>query len=182
LDDAIDEHTHVGVVGDNGRELGECFVARYKQQDDLLQERGEGICPLEVDRDQVDSVAPYEVEGVHGVNGCTRSLGGMETPGPLELTRIPSAIVPVCVVKGTSVSKCVLKRVHSTSVMASVSKMACVGERPCMGEAPCVRGTACVRARYEREMAVGMQETATACPSEGVMARWVSVVNASVRA
>ena len=66
--------------------------------------------------------------------------------------------------------------------MASVSKMACVGERPCMGEAPCVRGTACVRARYEREMVVGMQETATACPSEGVMARWVSVVNASVRA
>ena len=106
------------------------------------------------------------------MNGYTRSLGGMETPGALVVARIPSAIVPVCVVK--SVSKCVLKRAHSVGVMASVSKKACVSERSCMEEARCVRGTACVRQRYEREIAVGMQETATACLS--VMGWCVSVM------
>ena len=95
-------------------------------------------------------------------------------------TRIPSVIVPVCVVKGTSVAKCVVKRAHSVSKMACVSEMACVSkracvsEKACMGEAPCVRETTCVRARYEREMAVGMWENATACPS--VMARCVSIM------
>ena len=56
---------------------------------------------------------------------------------------------------------------------------ACVEETPCTEEARCVRKTAgvtetaCVRERYEREMAVGMREHATACPS--VMVRCVSV-------
>ena len=74
----------------------------------------------------------------------------------------------------TNVSKCVLKRAHIVSEIACVSEKACVSGKACKEEPPCVRGTACVRARYEREMAVGMRETATACPS--VMARWVSVM------
>ena len=41
------------------------------------------------------------------------------------------------------------------------------------GEAPCVKETACVRTRYEREMAVGMREGTTACPS--AMVEFVSV-------
>ena len=48
---------------DNESELGECPVTRCEQQDSLLQERGEGICPLEADRDQVGSVAPCELGG-----------------------------------------------------------------------------------------------------------------------
>ena len=87
----------MGVVGDNGGELGECFMAWYKQQDILLQERGEGICPLEADHDQVGSVVPCEVRGASAVNGYTRRLGGMEAPGALVVARIPSAIVSVCV-------------------------------------------------------------------------------------
>ena len=58
-------------------------------------------------------------------------------------------------------------------MFASVPK--CVlPSTPCVNEARCVRETACVRSRYEREMAVGMRETATACPS--VMVRCVSAV------
>ena len=109
-----------------------------------------------------------EVGGVSAVNGYTRSLGGMETPGVLVVARIPSVIVPVCVV--TNVSKCVLKHTHSVSEMARMSK------KVCKGEAPCVRGTACVRLRYEREIAVGMRENAITWPSESVMARCVSVM------
>ena len=76
----------MGVIGDNGVELGECFVARYKQQDSLLQERGEGICPLEAIHDQVSPVELCGVEGASAVDGCTRSLGGMEAPGTLVVT------------------------------------------------------------------------------------------------
>ena len=101
-------------------------------------------------------------------------LGWLETPGVLVVARIPSVIVPVCVV--TNVSKCVLKHTHSVSEMARMSKMACVSEKVCEGEAPCVRGTACMRLRYEREIAVGMRENAIPCPSESVMARCVSVM------
>ena len=79
----IDEHTQVGIVRDNGVEPGECFVTRSEQQDSLLQERGEGLCPLEADRDEESPVEPCEVEGESAVNGCTRSLGVMETPEPL---------------------------------------------------------------------------------------------------
>ena len=105
---------------DNEGELGECPIARYKQQDSLLQERGEGICPLEADSGQVDPVELCELGGASAANGYTPSLGGMKTLGPLVVARIPIANVPVCVF--TSVAKCVLKRAHS------------VGERLCVRE------------------------------------------------
>ena len=57
----------------------------------------ETLCPLEADHDQVGSVVPGGVEGASAVDGCTRSLGGMEAPGALEVTRFPGVIVPVCV-------------------------------------------------------------------------------------
>ena len=120
-------------------------MTRYKQQDSPLQEQGEGIFPLEADRDEVSPVVPSELGGASATNGYTRSLGGMKAPGPLVVARIPSVNVPVCVL--TSVAKCVLQRVHSVS------------------ERPCVTETTCVRERYEREMTVGMREHATACPS-----------------
>ena len=100
LDGVKDEHTHTEVVEDGGGELAGCLETRCRQLGSLLQERGEGVCPLEVNRDQVGSVVSSEFEGASAVDGCTRSLGGMETPGALEIARIPSVIVPVCVVKG----------------------------------------------------------------------------------
>ena len=112
-------------------------MARYKQQDSLLQEWRETLCSLEADHDQVGPVELCEVEWASAVNGYTRSLGGMEAPGALVVARIPSVIVPVCVVKGVSAAS-VLKRAHS------VGEMVCVGKKPCMEEAPCVRGTVCV--------------------------------------
>ena len=117
---------------DNGGELADCFATRCEQLDSLLQERGEGVCPLEADHDQVGSVVPSELEGTSAVDECTESLGGMEAPGPLVVARIPSvvtSVVPVCVVPVcvfTSVAKCVLQRAHS------------------VGERRCVKGTACV--------------------------------------
>ena len=54
--------------------------------------------PLEADHDQVGSVVPCEVEGTSAADGCTRSLGGIETPEPLVVARVPGVIVPVCVV------------------------------------------------------------------------------------
>ena len=98
-------HTHTHELArDNEGELGECLVTRCKQPDRLLQEQREGICPLEADRDEVSPVELCEVEGASAVDRCTPSLGGKETPGPLEVAQIPSANVPVCVV--TSVEKC----------------------------------------------------------------------------
>ena len=85
------------LVRDNEGELGECPVTRCKQQDSLLMERGEGICPLEADHDQVGPVELCELEGASAVDGYTRSLGGMEAPGPLVVARIPSVVVSVCV-------------------------------------------------------------------------------------
>jgi len=60
-------------------------------------------------------IEPYEVERVNDANRSIQSLGrggrgGVETPGPLELTRIPDVIVPECVSKcanGVSVMACV---------------------------------------------------------------------------
>ena len=75
----------------------------------LPRERGEGVCPLEAGHDQVDSVVPREVEGKSAANGCTRSLGGMKTPGALMEARIPSVNVPVCVV-AVRVHECVKVR------------------------------------------------------------------------
>ena len=123
---------------------------------------------LEADRDQVGPVELCELEGASAVDGYTRSLGGMETPGALVVARIPSVVVPVCVL--TSVAKCVLKRAHS------VGERLCVRETACVRETHCVRETACVREWYDREMAVGMREHTTACPSESVMVRCVSVM------
>ena len=65
------------------------------------------------------------------MHGCTRSLGGKETPGPLVVARIPSEIVPVCVVKSVSGAS-VLKRARSVHVMACMGKMASVGEMACV--------------------------------------------------
>ena len=55
-------------------------MTRYKQLDSLLQERGEGICPLEAIHDQVGPVELCELEGASAVDRCTPSLGGMEAP------------------------------------------------------------------------------------------------------
>ena len=139
-------------------------MTRCKQLDSLLQERGEEICPLEADHDQVGLVGLCEVERVSAVDGCTRSLGGMEAPEPLVAVQIPSANVPVCVVTGVvskcvfnSVAKCVLQCANSVGERLcvketarvketpSVSNMVCVGEKECLSERPCVRKTACVR-------------------------------------
>ena len=63
-----------------GLSLGN-VVTRCEQQDSLLKEQRETVCSLEADCDEVSPVEPYEVERMSAVNGCTRSLGGMETPG-----------------------------------------------------------------------------------------------------
>ena len=77
-----DEHTHTEVVEDHGGELAERVGTRCRQLGSLLQERGEGVCPLEAVYDQVGSVVPSGVEGASAANGCTRSLRGYG--GPLE--------------------------------------------------------------------------------------------------
>jgi len=120
LDELKDEHTQVELRGDNGVELVECFVTRCEHQDGLLKEQRETVCSLEADRDQMGPVGPCEVERVSDVNGYTRSLGAMETPGFLVVTRIPEVIVPECVVECVSGAR-VLKRASSMSVMACVS-------------------------------------------------------------
>jgi len=103
--------------------------------------------PLEATHDQVSSVVPSGVEGASAANGCTRSLGGMEAPGDLEVTRIPSVIVPVCVVSRcvyTSVLKCVLRRTHSVGAGACVRATPCVDETPGIEETPSMEETPCV--------------------------------------
>ena len=67
----------------NGGELAERVGTRCEQLDSLLQERGEGLCPLEAIHDQVSPVELRGVEGMRAANGCTRSLGGIETRNPL---------------------------------------------------------------------------------------------------
>ena len=117
----------------------------------------------------------------------------METPGALEVARIPSVIVPVCLVKGVSAPPCVSGVVTSVPgcVLPStpgVSGSPCMSETPRMSvtacvsgmvrvsEARCVRETACVRSLYVREMTVGMREHAAASPGVSVMECSVSVV------
>ena len=107
LDKAIDEHTQVEIGRDNGVELVECIGTRCEHQDSLLQEQREMVNSLEVDCDQVGPVRPNEVEWVSDANGFVQSLGGMETPGFLVVTRISDVIVPECVVECMSVLKCV---------------------------------------------------------------------------
>ena len=150
---------------DNRGELADCLVTRCEQLDSLLRERRETLCSLEADRDQVSSVELCGVEGASAVDECTESLGGMEAPGTLVVTRFPSVVVPVCVVSKcvyTSVVKCVLQRAHSvgarvcveatpcvSGVVASVPgcmlpSTPCVTEAPCVDEAPCMEETTCV--------------------------------------
>jgi len=69
------EHTHTELARVHEGELAECLVIRCKQPDSLLQERGEGVCPLEADHDQVGPVVPSELEGASAVDRCTQSLG-----------------------------------------------------------------------------------------------------------
>ena len=73
--------------------------------------------------------------------------GGMETPGALEVARIPGVNVPVCVVSKcvfTSAFKCVLRRTHSGSARACVRATPCVdgtpSETPSASETPCASG------------------------------------------
>ena len=139
---------------DNGGELAQRVETRCRQLGSLLRERRETLCSLEADHDQAGSVVPREFEGTSETNGCTRSLGGMETPGAREVARIPSVSVPVCVV--ASVPKCVpsstpcveetlcVRKTACVEETTCVSSMACVSEQPGVSEARCVRGTACV--------------------------------------
>ena len=132
---------------DNGGELVGCLETRCRQLDGLLRERGEGVCPLEADRDQVGSVVPSGVEGTSAVDGCTESLGGIETPEPIEVARFPIVIVPVCVVSRcvfTSVAKCVLQRTHSAGARACVRATPCMDETPSVNETQCMEETPCV--------------------------------------
>jgi len=62
-DGVKDEHTHTEVVEGHEGELAECLVTRCEQLDSLLQERGEGVCPLEAIHDLVSSVELCGVEG-----------------------------------------------------------------------------------------------------------------------
>ena len=138
---------------DNGGELAERVETRCEQLGILPRERGEGVCPLEAGHDQVDLVVPREVEGISAANGCTRSWGGIETPGALEVARIPSVSVPVCVVASvvlvcvvsrcvyTSVLKRVLGRTHSGSKRVCAKAPSCVKETPCVSETPCMSVT-----------------------------------------
>ena len=120
-------------------------------------------------------------------------LGGIETPGALEVTRFPSVIVPVCVVKGMSGTPCVeatpcmsegvfvaeapcMSETPRVSAPACVSGMVCVSETARVSERPCVRETACVRSLYVREMTVGMREHAAASPGVNVMSCSMSLV------
>ena len=88
----------------------------------------------------------------------------MEAPGALVVTRFPSVIVPVCVVKGVSAAG-VLNEAPRVREAACARETARVSEQPCVSERPSVRVTACVSSLYVREMAVGMREGTTACPS-----------------
>ena len=51
-----DAHTHTEVARDNGGELTERVETRCGQLGVLPRERGEGVCPLEAGRGQVNSV------------------------------------------------------------------------------------------------------------------------------
>ena len=116
-------NTHTEVVRLNGGELAQLVETRCRQLGSLLRERRETLCSLEADHDQVGSVVPSGVEGASAVDGCTRSLGGMEALGALEVARIPSVNVPVCAVKGVRATPCM-------NETPSVSKKVCVTETP----------------------------------------------------
>ena len=98
-------NTHTEVARLNGGGLAERVETRCRQLVSLLREWRETLCSLEADLNQVGPVELRGVEGASAADGCTRSLGGMEAPGALEVTRFPGVNVPVCVV-----SRCVCTR------------------------------------------------------------------------
>ena len=119
------------------------MVTRCKQLDSLLQERRETLFSLEANHDQVGSVVSSKLEGASAVDRYTRSLGGIETPEPLVVTRFPiTTVVPVCVF--TSVVKCVLQRAHSVGARVCVRAATCGKETPRVTETPCVKEIPCV--------------------------------------
>ena len=140
---------------DNEGGLAERVDTRCGQWDSLLRERRETLCSLEAGLDQVGSVVSNEFEGTSAANGCTESLGGMETPGALEVARIPgvivpSVIVPVCAVKGVSATLCVDETPCVSGVVASVPE--CV-----LPSTPSVKGAP------QAEEAACAAETARVC-------------------
>ena len=90
LDGVKDEHTHTEVARLNGGELAERVGTRCKQLDSLLQERGEGVCPLEAVYDQVGPVVLRGVERASAVDGCTPSLGVWRPRNPLRWHESPA--------------------------------------------------------------------------------------------
>ncbi len=183
LDGVSDEHTHTEVVEDHEGELADCLETRCEQLDGLLQERRETLFSLEADRDQVSSVVSSELEGASAVDRCTCSLGGMETPGPLVVARIPSVIVPVCVVKGVSapprvsgvvasVPECVLPSTPCTSEEAvCASETVCVSETPRVSAPACVSGAVCENGAPRVSGAACAPETARVCEQPCVSER-----------
>ena len=156
-----DAHTHTLVARDNGGGLPQRVETRCGQLGVLPREQRETLCPLEA-----GPVLPREFEGTSAVDGCTRSLGGIEAPGALVVARVPVVIVPrvnvpVCVY--TSVLKCVLQRTHSTSVRACAKAPSCMEETPCLdetpSETPCVPEPSCVRATPCATEAPSVDET-----------------------
>ena len=102
----------------------------------------------------------------------------METPGALEVARIPgvvTSVVSTCVY--TSVAKCVLRRTNSAGERRGVVMSATPGmsETPCVEAAPCVSGvvtsvpecvlpsTPCVKGAPQVEGAACAPETARLC-------------------
>ena len=71
-------------------------------------------------------------------------MGGIETPEPLVVARVPGVNVPVCVMKGVSETPC------ASGVVASVPE--CV-----LPSTPCVKGAP------QAEEAAGAKETAGVC-------------------
>ena len=67
--------------------------------------------------------------------GARGAWGGIETPGALEVARIPGVSVPVCVVTSV-IPVCVVK---------GVSENPCVEVTPCMSETPRVEEAVCAR-------------------------------------
>ena len=83
-------NTHTVVARLNGGELADCLETWCRQLGGLLRERGNPeVCPPEAVYDQVGSVVPSGVEGMSAVDGCTRSLEGIETPEPLVVREFP---------------------------------------------------------------------------------------------
>jgi len=97
------------------------------------------------------------------------------------VTRIPSVVVPVCVVSRcvyTSVAKCVLQRAHSMGARACVRATACVTETPCVDETPCVPKCVLPSTPYVSE---GVCVTEAPCMSEAPCASGTTCVNERVR-